>query len=322
VIRPWPGCGAGAFRAAALAVLAALAGCGNDDATRVSLAEREKVVYPLPSAAPLRFAVGAMLTPRAAFAQYAELLHRVGAELGRPLRLVDRPSYAAVNEAIEDGEVDAAFVCSGPYVEGRRAFGLELLAVPVVNGERTYRSLVIVHADSPFATFGELRGHSFAFTDPESNSGALVPRHLLAGLGETPESFFSKTVLSGSHDRSILAVRDRIVDAAAVDSLIWEAYRRTGEGGAEETRVIWASEPYGIPPVVVRPDLDPSLKLRLREIFLGLHRDARGAELLAAIGIERFVEGRDEDYDSIRAMAAALRGSSPETGPGNAGGQP
>jgi phosphonate transport system substrate-binding protein len=90
----------------------------------------------------------------------------------------------------------------------------------------------------------------FAFTDPDSNTGAMVPRFWLAQLGETPESFFSKTIFTYSHDNSILAVAKGLVDAAAVDGHQWEYFERFNPGYTSKTRVIRKSQPFGSPPLV------------------------------------------------------------------------
>lgn len=297
----------GVAAAAALTLAAAACREGGESA-RVSLAERVKLVQGSSRAegVALRCAVGAMLTPAEGLAQYGALLTHVGAAVGRPVAIVDRPSYAAITGDLEQGAIDVAFVCSGPYVEGRRRFGLELLAVPVVGGKTTYQSYVIAGSALAVRGFEDLRGRSFAFTDPDSNTGRLVPLHVLGTLGERPETFFSRTLFSGSHDRSIEAVAGRVVDAAAVDSLIWDHAVRDHPDTARLVRVVWSSEPYGIPPVVARPGLPAELRERLRAAFLALHEDPEARPLLGRLGIERFVAGRDADYDSIRAMQARL----------------
>jgi len=83
----------------------------------------------------------------------------------------------------------------------------------------------------------------FAFTDPDSNTGRLVPTFWLSQIGERPESFFSKTIYTYSHDNSILAVNRALVDGAAVDGLIWEYYHRKNPVFTSKTRVIRKSEP-------------------------------------------------------------------------------
>ena len=250
----------------------------------------------------LRIAVGGMITPKAGFAYYRRFLDYIGEKTGRHVEFVDRDGYAEINKLVQEQGVSMAFVCGGPYVDGHRQFGMELLAAPQAYGGTVYYSYIIVPADSPISRLEMLRGKTFAFTDPMSNTGALVPTFLVAGLGSTPERFFSKLQYSGSHDKSIEAVAEHLVDGAAVDSLIWEYAHRTEPALTAKTKVIVKSDPYGIPPVVVPKELDPALKQQLRAVLLEAHNDAKGREILAGMMIDRFVPIEDGAYDSIRAM--------------------
>jgi phosphonate transport system substrate-binding protein len=125
---------------------------------------------------------------------------------------------------------------------------------------------------------------------------------MLAKRKETPAGFFGETFYTYSHDNSIQAVAESQADGAAVDSLIWEFMNSVEPEVTSKTRVVEKSPPYGIPPIVVHPDLDPSLKARLREVFLGLHEDEKAAQLLKEVQIERFVPADDRMYDSVREM--------------------
>ena len=250
----------------------------------------------------LRVAVGGMITPKAGFGYYKQFLDYIHERTGIHVDYVDRENYAEINELVRTGKVDLAFVCGGPYVDGHRAFGMELLVAPQAYGQQVYHSYIIVHKDSTLTGFKELRGMTFAFTDPLSNSGKLVPTYMLARMKETPESFFKKTIYTKAHDKSIKAVAQKIVDGAAVDSLIWEYENRTSPKFTSATKIIEKSPPYGIPPVVVRKDLDPKLKEQLRLVFLNAHKDEKGREILKGMMIDKFVPIEDSAYNSIREM--------------------
>jgi len=255
----------------------------------------------------LRVAVAAMISPKETESSYFELLRLVGKQLGRPVQLVQRKTYAEVNDLLEHREIDLALVCSGPYVEGHEKFGMELVAVPQVHGGTVYYSYFIVGRDSPIRDLQGLRGKRFAFVDPDSNSGYIVPRYALSRQGETPEHFFGETFFTHSHDNSIKAVANGLADGASVDSLIYEYINTVNPVDTSRTRIIYKSPPYGIPPVVVHPALDPELKQRLREVFLHLHENPEARPLLAKLQIDRFVTGNDAMYASVREMEEALK---------------
>ncbi len=141
-----------------------------------------------------------------------------------------------------------------------------------------------------------------AFTDPESHTGCLVPSVTLAERGWEVDSFFGRLVFTGSHDRSINAVAIGLVDAAAVDALVWESAKGQDPSLAERVKVIWASETYGPPPIVVPVGLDQALEDSLLEAFLALDSDEEGQQILSVIGIKRFVPAREEAYQTAAEL--------------------
>jgi phosphonate transport system substrate-binding protein len=283
------------------------------DTTVIAEPARAKASGASSDAAPLRVALSAMISPERTGQAYSGLVRLLGERLGRPVEIVQRKTYAEINDLLQKREIDLALVCSGAYIDGKDKFGMELLAVPVVNNGPIYYSYIIVPQSSPAKRFDDLRGKRFAFSDPKSNSGKLVPTYMLAQRGETPRSYFSDSFFTYSHDNSITAVADGLADGAAVDSLIWDYLDARGSALTRRTRIIEKSPPYGIPPFVVHPDTEPEMKAQLRSLFLGLHRDPQGAALLKEMQIERFEPGADTSYDSVRQMErwiAARNGAS------------
>ena len=280
----------------------ASAGCEErEKATKVDLSKivKNEEVHKVKT---LHMAISAMITPKETFLYYKAILDYVSKKLEMPVELVQRNTYAEVNDLIEKGKIDVAFVCAGPYVDGKKKFGMELVAAPVVNEEAVYYSYIIVNKDSPVKDFKELKGKTFAFTDPDSNTGCLVPRYELAKMKETPDSFFGKYIYTKSHDNSIKAVAGRIVDGAAVDHLIWEYLNATGPRFTSKNKIIKKLGPFGMPPVVVHPGCDPKMKEKLKQILLNMHKDEEGKSILKKLYIDRFTAVKDSNYNTIREM--------------------
>ncbi|MDP6524426.1 MAG: phosphate/phosphite/phosphonate ABC transporter substrate-binding protein [Kiritimatiellia bacterium] len=293
-----------------LALSAGLTGCGRQDALVVDLNRVEPEPEPqketLNQPSPIRIAVGAVLTPEEGHGYYRQFLDYIGDRLHRPAKYIDRKTYSEVNGLLRNNEVDMAFICSRPYVEGRDGFGLELLAAPVVNGKTVYHSYIIVPSDSPATCLADLKEGTFAFCDPLSNTGHLAPTAMLNEIDETPESFFSKFIFTYAHDRTIKFVAQKIVDGGAVDSLIWQWADSIDSKYTSKTKVVAQSRAFGIPPVVVPQSIDPELKKQLRDVLLNAHLDQRGKTILSGMMIDRFVEIDDSAYDSIRRIQHAL----------------
>jgi phosphonate transport system substrate-binding protein len=307
-----------AYRSTAAVVILALGcwlalGCGGESEYKaVDLSATVAVAspnYPASAELPhrLRVAVAAMISPKETLAYYKELLAYIGSRVGYEVQLVQRRTYGEINEMFPKREVDLAFICTGPYALGRELYGFEALATPIVRGQPFYQSYLLVNKDSPFQRLEDLRGHRFAFTDPDSNTGTLVPQWWLAALGERPETFFGTVTYTYSHDNSILAVARNLVDGAAVDGHQWEYFQRRNPVYTSQTRVIRKSEPFGSPPLVASVFLEPGLKTAIRGELMGMHEDPEGRRILGELLIDRF-EGPQEDwYRNVRRMVDDLR---------------
>ncbi|RJX33355.1 MAG: phosphate/phosphite/phosphonate ABC transporter substrate-binding protein [Desulfarculus sp.] len=301
---------AGGWLALLLTLLAA-AGCGSDPAyTTVDFKNTKPVPRPDTSGdgAVLRVAVGSMISPRATMIYYQQILAYLGQKVGRPVDLVQKKTYAEINHLLDTGEIDVAFICSGPFAAGGRRLGLHLLAAPQVQGETFYRAYLIVNAASAYRSLEDLQGRIFAFTDPDSNTGRLVPTYWLAEKNRRPEEFFSEVVYTQAHDNSILAVAKGLVDGATVDGLVWDYYQATEPQLTSRTRIIRKSQAFGIPPVVASRHLSPESRQAVQEALLSMHQNPQGRAILAELRIERFVQARDEWYQPVRRILAKQAG--------------
>ena len=294
----------------ASALFALLSGCGGDaDYKPVDFSKTVAIAHPDTGTSRenvLRVAVAAMISPKETFIYYRELLDYLGKHSGNSVQLIQRKTYDEVNALFPQGQIDLAFICTGPFAASREKFGFEALATPQIRGQPFYQSYLIVPKDSPYQSLDDLRGRLFAFTDPNSNTGAMVPRFWLAEMGETPESFFSRTIFTYSHDNSILAVAKGMVDAAAVDGHQWEYFAHFSPAYTSKTRVIRKSQPVGGPPLVASARLQDEVRLKIQELMLSMHTDPEGKRILENLLIDRFVAPREEWYEPVRAMIAAL----------------
>jgi len=281
-----------------------------DSAPTVRLNDLEPLP-PTPSAEviPLRVAVAAVISPRGNVESYTPLLNYLGLKLKRPVEMVQRRTYQEVNDLLADGQVDVAFVCTSAYVAGKRDFDMQLLAAPQVNGATVYYSNLIVPVSSAARSMADLRGQVFAFTDPISFSGRVYPTSLVRGLGAEPETFFSRTFFTYSHDNAIRAVADGLADGAAVDSLVYDFAVARDSALAAKVRIIHRSPPFGIPPVVVGPEVRPQLRAELYDLLLGLQDVPEGPAILAALGFDRFVPIADDAYESARRLTSDYAGA-------------
>jgi phosphonate transport system substrate-binding protein len=250
----------------------------------------------------LRVAVGAMVSPKETLSYYQQLIDLMGTTLGKRVELVQRKTYKEINELLGKGEIDLAFLCSGPYAAAKDNSTFELIATPEIDGSHFYQAYLIVNKNSSFNSLDDLKGHTFAFTDPDSNTGRLVPLYWLAQMGEWPETFFRQVIYTYSHDNSIVAVAKGMVDGASVDGLVWDYFHKRNPDLTSFTRIIRKSDYYGIPPLVASNKLSGDEKRAVRDLLFSLHNHDEGKKILGQLMIDRFVEPQDNWYDSIRNM--------------------
>ncbi len=291
----------------------ALLGCrGDQEYTFVDFSKtvpESDLQSQVPPNKSLRVAIAAMVSPKETFSYYHELMKFIGGNAGYEIQLIQRKTYQEVTELLNQGQIDLAFICSGPYAVHKQQYGFEALAVPVVRGAPFYHSYLIVHKDSACAGLADLRNHVFALSDPDSNTGALVPGYWLSQMGEGADTFFKKVIYTYSHDNSIMAVAKGLADGAAVDGHKWEYFMHRNPMYAGMTRVIRKSEPFGAPPLVAARHVPASLKANLSRILLTMHETSEGKRILAELMIDHFVPPREEWYEPIRGMYRTIRAS-------------
>lgn len=249
----------------------------------------------------LRVAIGPQmpghLTPGGFQAASSYLSRR----LGQPVDVVRGRSLGGVIADVRAGDVSVGIMASGPFVLARREFGLIPLAAPIVRGRSTHRSCLVVRRGSKVRKIADLRGRSFAFTDPLSIAGGLVPTASLARFGEKPATFFSRVVYTHDHRRSIAAVAEGVVDGAAVDSLAYDAAARDAIL-KPKIRAVWRSIAFANGPVAVHPRTPVETRSRLLAVLLEMHREPAGRKVLASLGVDGFERVVNDPYKTVEAL--------------------
>ena len=128
------------------------------------------------------------------------------------------------------GEADIAFLSTGAYLSYHGIEPLDLVAVPQMEGQTSYKTYLVVPADSEAVSIKGLKGGTFAFTDPQSNSGRMAVDEILRAENVTPEQFFKRYFYTYNHDKSLLAVANHLADGAAVDSFIYDFFVQASTG--------------------------------------------------------------------------------------------
>jgi phosphonate transport system substrate-binding protein len=245
---------------------------------------------------------------------YRQVVAYVGEVSGLPTEMAADTS-AGLEAMFAEERIEAAFGCGLPYVwkaaAERESPTVRLMAAPVLPADRyhdqpIYFSDVIVRADSPYQTFEDLRGATFAYNQTASFSGYVLPLYRLLTLGET-NGFFGKTVASGSHAVSMDWVENGQADAAAIDSVVLEMELAQRPERAKTFRAAASLGPAGMPPVMASSQLSHHVHKRLTETLVSMDQHERGQAVLRRGGVRRFAPVTDQNYDGIRQMLKALQ---------------
>lgn len=245
----------------------------------------------------LSVALAPVISPRESYMYYDELFDYLGEQLQMKVEYRQRLTYMDVNRLLERNQVDIAFICTGSYAAAPDR--MDILVTPVMGGQLWYNAYVVTHVDSDIQRFEDLEERSFAFTDPLSLAGKIYPLQRVLEIGKDTSAFFGRTIYTAAHDVSLQMVARNLVEAASVSSLIYHYLEVTQPELLANLRIIDISEPYGIPPVVNALLMDQDLKKRLRSVFLNMHHDPQGREILDKLLINRFQVVGDTLYQSV-----------------------
>lgn len=221
--------------------------------------------------------------------------------MGMAVDFVQRSTYGQVMDLLRAGQVHFAWICGYPYVLHQRE--LHLVAVPQWRGKPLYQSYLISDAARPAGSLAELRGRTFAYSDPLSNSGFLYMQHLLRSQGQDPTRFFGRSFFTHSHRHVVEAVAEGLADAGAVDGYVWETLAEVHPELTARTRVIQRSPDFGFPPIVAGARVDPARRRGFGDALFGMPASAAGRALLAELRLDGFVDADASLFDSIAAMA-------------------
>lgn len=224
----------------------------------------------------------------------------LSSQLDRPVTFVQRGSYREIVDLLLSDGAEVAWLCGYPYVLYARR--LHLVAVPRYQGAPLYRSYLIVPAaDSGTQRVEQLAGRIFAYSDPLSNSGYLVPRTELLRAGHAPERFFRRSFFTFGHRKVVQAVQAGLADAGAVDGYVWDTLAQQQPHLTAGVRVAWRSATFGFPPVVASGRLSSELRNELARALAAMPASPLGAHLIERLNIDGFATADPAIFDGIRA---------------------
>lgn len=286
--------------AAALAL--GVASCGSGDDTKAGVAPDE-IVFSILSAEG-QASSGPLWQP---------LLDDMSKAIGVPVKPYFGSNYTVLVEAMRGNQTQVAWFSAKPAVEAIDRADAEVIARTVNReGDDSYRSTLIVRTGSGITLEDVLacgKRHDFGIGDAQSTSGTLAPMAFLFNpRGIKPAECF-KTVRSANHQSNAFSVASGVLDVATSNTVNTVFLRKQNPQVAGQITEIWQSPPIPESGILVREDLDPALKEKIRSFFLtygqGEGPEAeRQRQVLAGLEYSRFNAADDAYLNPIREMVA------------------
>lgn len=221
--------------------------------------------------------------------------------LGVDVEVFTASDYAGIITAMANKHIEFAYFGPKSYVEAAEKANAEAVAMEIsMDGEPGYYGIIISKKDSGITTLEQAKGKTFAFTDPNSTSGFLVPNVLFArDLKVKPQDYFSQVKFSGSHGASILAVKNGDIQVVATNTEDMSRMEEKGAASMKDFNLVWKSELIPGSPYAVRADMPVSLKAAFTGALMLFNNDKEGMQKLQIGG---FLPANDASYDIIRYL--------------------
>jgi phosphonate transport system substrate-binding protein len=237
--------------------------------------------------------------------------------LGVPVKLFTPADYDGVIQGLLGGSLDYAWLGASAYAKiyltDPEAVEVKLTKMNT-NDSTGYYSIGFARKDSGITNMDEAKGKVFAFADPNSTSGYLVPGAELTAKYGKLEEYFSEVKMSGGHEQTIVGVSngDFAAGVSWADGVgNWEdgynsgAFRKAADAGLVDMNnivEIWRSALIPEGPMVVRKALPQDVKDKVTTLTADLWETDKECDYAVAAGEAKdFVPVEHAMYEGVLA---------------------
>lgn len=233
--------------------------------------------------------------------RYEPLARYLSGKIGARISLKILPRYGNIVDNFKTSELDGAFFGSFTYALAHAKTGVEVLARPVaLDNTSTYHGLIFVRKDSGIRTARDMRGKRFAFVDKATTAGYLLPLEFFHKNGiSNCRKFLKECYFTGTHEDAIQDVLEKKADVGAAKNTVFDRLAKSDPRIRKELVVLTRSPDVPENGFALRKDIDESVRNRLKDALLSMHRDPEGKKVLEQFGALRFIETTNEDYAPV-----------------------
>jgi len=215
--------------------------------------------------------------------------------------------YAAVIEGQRAGNIHIGYYGPASFARARVVgVATEAFVIDVNNdGSKGYYSVFYALAKSPYQKIEDLKGKNLGLVDPNSTSGYSMPMYALDKRGITPDTYFGKTLMTGSHENAVLALAQGTVDVAAnwwnadddsnLTRMLNKNMLKNADGSPmkrEDFRIVLKSDLIINSPYACLANLPADLKGAIQTAFLNASTADKAA-------FDRLSDGKNKPWQTI-----------------------
>jgi phosphonate transport system substrate-binding protein len=262
-----------------------------------------------PNGGEVRFGVEPYDTSAKLVPIYDHIAKVLSDKLGCEVKVFVTTSYNAEIEAMRAGKLEMGEFGPLGYVLAHQVAKADAVAA-FSNAEGkpdTYWASIVVPKGSSLESVAELKGHTFAFSDPASTSGHLFPAYAMRKAGLDPDKDLTASY-AGSHTAAFEALYNKKVDAGELNSAQVESATQRGHYKDGDVVFLWKSDPIPNDPIAVYSGLPDGFKKRLIAVVQSLDLSSlpEADRKIMGLGGTRLVPQTDQAYDLIRDLVKTL----------------
>jgi phosphonate transport system substrate-binding protein len=240
---------------------------------------------------------------------YEKIAAMISEKLGCEVKVYISTNYNAEIEAMRNGKLEIAEFGPLGYILAHEVAKAEAVATfaDAKGNPDSYWASIVTYPQSGIKSVAEIRGHSFAFSDPASTSGHLFPAYGLRKAGLDPDKDL-KPIYAGSHTASFEALYNRKAEAGELNSEQLESAIQRDHYKDGDFVFLWKSGSIPIDPTAVRGDLPEGFKARLITVLQNIDLSSIPEQDRKVMGVHgtRFVPQNDAAFNEIRDLVKTL----------------
>jgi phosphonate transport system substrate-binding protein len=241
---------------------------------------------------------------------YAKVGQLLAKKLDCKVDVLITTNYTAEIEAMRAGKLEIGQFGPLGYVLAHQVAKAEAVAAYADKDGKpdTYTAGIVTWKDSGLKTLADVKGKTFAYSDPASTSGHLFPAYGLSKAGIDPDKGITP-FYAGSHTASFETIRNHKVQAGELNSSQITSAIQAGVYNASDYIELWRSAPIPNDPIAVHADLPAGFKARATKALqtLDLREVLTPDEMKHVGGSGGYtVPQTDAAYDGIRDLVGIL----------------